>query len=70
MTVGQKASKKTKTPPFLEKEKEEHATIPARLCPTTHQYIISQANWGESIDKTLQRLLKIPQNTKKGANGK
>jgi hypothetical protein len=38
----------------------EHATIPARLAPSTHKFIISNAKWGESIDKTIRRLLKIP----------
>jgi hypothetical protein len=38
----------------------QHATVPARLSPDVHQFIISKAKWGESIDKTLRRLLKIP----------
>lgn len=70
MTVSQKASKKPKISPPLVKEEEEHATVPVRVSPTTHQWIIAQANWGESIDRTLQRILKIPKHTKKGANGK
>lgn len=70
MTPSSKASQKPKpSPPPAE---EEHATVPVRVSPTTHQYIIGQANWGESIDRTLRRILKIPQGavTKKGANGK
>jgi len=70
MTPSSKASQKPKpSPPPVE---EEHATVPVRVSPTVHQYIIGQANWGESIDRTLRRILKIPQGTivKKGANGK
>jgi hypothetical protein len=49
---------------------EEHATVPVRVSPTVHQFIITKANWGESIDRTLRRLLKIPEGAKKSANGK
>jgi hypothetical protein len=55
------------SPPPVE---EEHATVPVRVSPTVHQFIIAKANWGESIDKTLRRLLKIPESAKKSANGK
>jgi len=48
---------KKKPVPTLE---PQHATVPARLSPDVHQFIISKAKWGESIDKTLRRLLKIP----------
>lgn len=58
---------KTSPPPPVE---EEHATVPVRVSPTVHQFIIAKANWGESIDKTLRRLLKIPEGAKKSANGK
>jgi hypothetical protein len=49
---------------------EEHATVPVRVSPTVHHFIIAKANWGESIDKTLRRLLKIPESAKKSANAK
>lgn len=68
MAPNSKATQKPKpSPPLVE---EEHATVPVRVSPTTHQWIIAQANWGESIDRTLQRILKIPKHTKKGTNGK
>jgi hypothetical protein len=59
--ASSKASKKTTKPsPGPTKEiKEEHATVPVRVRPTTHQFIIGKANWGESIDSTLRRLLHI-----------
>ena len=60
--------RKTKPPP--PPVEEEHATVPVRVSPTVHQFIITKANWGESIDRTLRRLLKIPEGAKKSANGK
>lgn len=39
---------------------EEHSTVPVRVSPTVHVFITSKAKWGESIDKTLRRLLRIP----------
>lgn len=41
--------------------KEEHATVPVRVSPTVHKFIIEKAAWGESIDKTLRRLLNVPE---------
>lgn len=38
---------------------EEHSTVPVRVSPTVHVFITSKARWGESIDKTLRRLLRI-----------
>ena len=43
---------------------DEHATVPVRVSPTVHKFVISRANWGESIDRTLRRLLKIPDGVK------
>ena len=60
-------SKSKPSPPQVE---EEHATVPVRVSPTVHQFIIAEAKWGESIDRTLRRLLKIPEGAKKSANGK
>jgi len=57
MTEPNKVQVKKKPVPVPE---PQHATIPARLSPRTHKFIISKAKWGESIDKTLHRLLKIP----------
>jgi len=48
---------------------EEHATVPVRVSPTTHQFIITEAKWGESIDRTLRRLLKIPEGAKAATGG-
>lgn len=70
MTAGQKAPKKPKTSPSPAKEKEEHATVPVRVSPTTHHFITEKANWGESIDRTLRRLLHIPEGARVGANGR
>ena len=69
MAASSKIEKQTSkpSPPPVE---EEHATIPMRVSPTVHQFIITKANWGESIDRTLRRLLKIPEGAKKSANGK
>lgn len=66
--ANSKASKKTKPSP--PPAKEEHATVPIRVRPTTHQFIIGKASWGESIDSTLRRLLEIPEGAKAGANGR
>lgn len=63
---AEQQKQKTSPPP----EEEEHATVPVRVSPTVHQYIIAQANWGESIDRTLRRILKIKKVVKKGANGR
>jgi|KBSSwiStaDraftv2_1062776.scaffolds.fasta_scaffold313164_4 hypothetical protein len=69
MAASPKAEqRKTKPPP--PPVEEEHATVPVRVSPTVHQFIITKANWGESIDRTLRRLLKIPEGAKKSANGK
>ena len=69
MAASPKAEqRKTKPPP--PPAEEEHATVPVRVSPTVHQFIITKANWGESIDRTLRRLLKIPEGAKKSANGK
>jgi hypothetical protein len=57
MTEPNKVQVKKKPVPVPE---PQHATVPARLSPDVHQFIISKAKWGESIDKTLRRLLKIP----------
>jgi len=68
MAASSKAEQKPKpSPPQVE---EEHATVPVRVSPTVHQFIITKAKWGESIDRTLRRLLKIPEGAKKSANGK
>lgn len=68
MTAGSKTSRKPKpSPPAA---KEEHATTPIRVRPTTHQYIIGKANWGESIDSTLRRLLHIPEGAQASANSR
>jgi len=40
---------------------EEHSTVPVRVSPTVHQFVIGKAKWGESIDRTLRRLLRIPE---------
>ena len=57
MPVTPQASKRPKTPPAS--VQEEHATVPVRVSPTVHQYIIAKAKWGESIDRTLRRILRI-----------
>jgi hypothetical protein len=68
MTESSKASsKKPKPPPLQLKGKEEHATVPVRVSPTVHQFIIGKANWGESIDRTLRRLLHVPEGAQVGA---
>lgn len=71
MPSSQKASRKPKLPPSPPKEKEdpkeEHATVPVRVSPTTHQFIIGKAAWGESIDRTLRRLLRIPEGVQAAA---
>ncbi len=53
MTVAKIAVKKK--PP----QETEHATVPVRVSPTVHSFIISKAKWGESINRTLRRILKI-----------
>lgn len=72
MAASPKASQKPPKPPAppLVEEEEEHATVPVRVSPTVHQFIIGEAKWGESIDRTLRRLLRIPKNAKKVVNGK
>lgn len=71
MAPPSKATQKPKpSPPPVVEVEEEHATVPVRVSPTVHQHIIGKANWGESIDKTLRRLLKIPDGVKKAANGR
>ena len=69
MAASPKAEQRKPKPPPPPVE-EEHATVPVRVSPTVHQFIITKANWGESIDRTLRRLLKIPEGAKKSANGK
>ena len=46
---------------------EEHSTVPVRVSPTVHKHITAKAIWGESIDKTLRRLLRIPEAKPAGA---
>lgn len=70
MPSSQKASRKPKLPPSPVKEKEEHATVPVRVSPTTHHFITAKANWGESIDRTLRRLLRIPEGVQADAGGR
>jgi hypothetical protein len=36
----------------------EFATVPVRVTPTTHEFIISKAVWGESIDQTIRSLIR------------
>jgi hypothetical protein len=68
MTESQKAHKKPKPSPG--KDREEHATVPVRVSPTTHQFIIGKAKWGESLNRTLRRLLHIPEGAHTGVNGR
>jgi hypothetical protein len=68
--ASSKASRKPKPSPPSVKEKEEHATVPVRVSPTVHQFIIGKANWGESIDRTLRRLLHIPEGAHADANAR
>lgn len=71
MAPPSKATQKPKTSPSpVTEAEEEHATVPVRVSPTVHQYIIAQAAWGESIDRTLRRILKIQKGVKKAANGR
>jgi hypothetical protein len=66
--ASSKAPRKPKpSPPHV---KEEHATVPVRVSPTVHQFIIAEANWGESIDRTLRRLLHIKEGAPAGANSR
>jgi len=69
MAASSKAEQQKPKPPPPPVE-EEHATVPVRVSPTVHQFIITKAKWGESIDRTLRRLLKIPEGAKKSANGR
>ena len=69
MAASSKAEQqKSKPSPPL--EEEEHATVPVRVSPTVHKFIIASAKWGESIDRTLRRLLKINGSVKTRVNGK
>lgn len=71
MAPPSKATQKPKLspPPVVVEEEEEHATVPVRVSPTVHQFIIGKASWGESIDRTLRRILGIKKSAKKGPNG-
>jgi hypothetical protein len=70
MSASSKAQPKPKPPANSAKKGEEHATVPVRVSPTVHQFIIAKANWGESIDRTLRRLLHIPEGAQTGVAGR
>lgn len=70
MSVNPQPKPGKKAKPASPPKQEEHATVPVRVSPTVHQFIIAKANWGESIDKTLRRLLRIPEGAQQAVAGR